>query len=161
MRVRPAVPADRPALQRILATAGNFTPAEVDVGLELLDIFWQSPPKGGLDGDYPSFVAQDDDGAVLGYVSVGQTPFTATTWHLYYIASDVQRRRSGVGRILVAAAREFVAGKGGKRLVLETAGKAEYETTRAFYQGTGWVEEARIADYYADGDAVVYFVLRF
>ena len=152
---RLATASDRPAIARLLATAGNFDAEEQAVGLELVDNYLVH----GQDGDYPTLVAEMN-GEVVGYVTVGRTPFTVGTWHLYYIASDATHRRAGIGRTLCQAARRFAEARGGQRLVLETSSRELYGGTRAFYDAVGLVEESRIADYYSPGDAVVYYVWR-
>jgi hypothetical protein len=42
-------------------------------------------------------------------------------------------------------------------IIIETAGKAEYEKTREFYARTDCVEIARIADFYRVGDDKVVY----
>lgn len=157
--VRLAVPADRPAIEHLLRSAGNFNDEECDVALELVDVFFGHGPTAGPEGDYPTLVAELD-GRVLGYATIGKTPFTIGTWHLYFIASDVTRRRTGIGRTLCHAIRDFATARGGQRLVLETSGRDLYDATRAFYASAGFHEEGRIADYYSPGDPVVYYLWR-
>lgn len=157
--VRTATVADRPAIADLLARAGNFNAEEQAVGLELVDVYTGSGPTAGLEGDYPTLVAELD-GRVVGYATIGRTPFTQGTWHLYYIATDPDVRRAGLGRVLCRAIQEFASPRGGLRLVLETSGREAYGGTRAFYEAVGFVQEGSIADYYAPGDPVVYFVWR-
>ena len=150
---------DRPLIARLLETAGNFNDEEAAVGLELVDVYLGGGTTGGPEGDYPTLVAEID-GEVVGYATIGKTPFTVGTWHLYFIASDITRRRAGIGRTLCAEIKRFAQERGGLRLVLETSGRELYGGTRQFYHATGFAEEARIADYYSPGDPVVYFVWR-
>ena len=159
LTMRPAVAGDRPAIARLLADAGNFSAEECDVGLEIVDVFLGTGATSGMRGDYPTLVAERE-GAVVGYATFGRTPMTDSTWHLYFIASDVSIRRVGIGRALCLAMREEVTARGGQRVVLETSGHELYGGTRAFYEGLGFAEEGRIADYYKPGDPVIYFVWR-
>jgi ribosomal protein S18 acetylase RimI-like enzyme len=154
-----AVPADRTHISRLLHEAGNFSAEECDVGLEIVDVFLGNGPTSGADGDYPTVVAERD-GVVVGYATFGRTPMTDGTWHLYFIAADASIRRAGIGRALCAQIRNVAVARAGRRLVLETSGRELYGGTRTFYVATGFVEEARIADYYAPDDPVVYFVWR-
>ncbi len=156
---RLAAVSDRPAIARLLREAGNFTDEECVVGLEIVDVYLSDAPTAGVNGDYPTVVAERD-GAVVGYATFGRTPMTESTWHLYFIAADVRIRRAGIGRALCSAIRDVAVVRGGRRLVLETSGRELYDATRAFYDATGFVEEGRIADYYSPGDAVVYYVWR-
>jgi len=158
--IRVAVARDRFAIEHLLRTAGNFTDDESDVALELFDIYCGDGPTAGLQGDYPTLVCERD-GRVAGYATIGKTPFTQGTWHLYFIASAANSRRAGIGRDLCAAIADFAKARGGQLLVLETSGRELYGGTRAFYAAVGFVEEGSIADYYSVGDPVVYFVWRF
>lgn len=46
----------------------------------------------------------------------------------------------------------------GQRLLLvETSGLADFALTRQFYAKLGYEEEARVRDYFADGDDMVLF----
>ena len=159
VKTRLATVHDRAAIDRLLREAGNFNAEECGVGLEILDVFLGDGPTAGVDGDYPTLVAVHD-GAVVGYATFGHPPMTIGTWHLYFIAADVRLRRAGIGRALCQAIQQVAQAHGGQRLVLETSGREAYGGTRAFYERTGFVEEGRIADYYAPDDAVVYFVWR-
>jgi ribosomal protein S18 acetylase RimI-like enzyme len=156
---RLAVAADRPAIDRLLREAGNFSPEECAVGLEIVDVYLGEGPTAGETGDYPTVVAERA-GAVVGYATFGHTPMTEGTWHLYFIAADATIRRAGIGRALCQKIREIATLHGGKRLVLETSGRELYGGTRAFYDATGFIAEGRIADYYSPGDPVVYYVWR-
>src|SRR6202035_3634842 len=111
--IRPATPADIPAITRIYAHAVQHGTASFEL----------EPPdeaemtrrqKALLDGDFPYLVAISD-GAVLGYAYAG--PYRARPAYRFsvensvYVAADAHRR--GVGRALMdrliaeAAARGF------------------------------------------------------
>jgi ribosomal protein S18 acetylase RimI-like enzyme len=45
-------------------------------------------------------------------------------------------------------------------LVVETSSRDDYNSTRRFYEGHGMTEAARLADFYAPGDARVVYVKR-
>ena len=159
VNTRLAVAADRPHIAQLLERAGNFSAEECAVGLEILDVYLGSGSGGGVGGDYPTLVAERGS-SVVGYATFGPTPMTSGTWHLYFIAADPEVRRAGIGRSLCAAIAVLARRRGGRRLVLETSGRELYGGTRAFYDATGFREEGRIADYYSDGDPVVYYVWR-
>ena len=46
---------------------------------------------------------------------------------------------------------------GGRLLLVETSALPQYDRTRAFYVKCGYEEEARIRDYWAEGDDLVVF----
>lgn len=152
MVIRPLVASDRAPLHDALVRCGAFSEEEVVVALEVLD----DGLKGGLEGDYPHLVAEVD-GVVQGYVTVGKTPMTRSTWHLYWICVHPRAQGLGVGRALQAAAEAFVVARGGERLVLETGGRPDYARTRRFYADAGYAEVGRVIDFYRPGDDCVYF----
>ena len=152
VKVRALRADDRPAAGEALVACGAFTDEEVRVALEVLD----AAASGGADGDYPSFVAEVD-GRFAGYVCVGPTPLTVGTWHLYWICVHPEAQRLGVGRALQAHVEDFVRGRGGERLVLETSASTVYTRARAFYAQAGYAIVGRIPDFYRTGeDCVVY-----
>ena len=157
--LRLATDADLPALRELIARVEHFDDEEKQVTLELIEIFLGTGPTAGPEGDYPTLVAEVD-GILIGYATLGRTPFTDSTWHLYFIATDPAQRRGGIGRALCQGCADFAAARQGRRLVLETAGRDDYGGTRGFYLALGFREEGRIADYYRPGDDVVYYVWR-
>jgi len=147
---------DRPAVHDLLRASGVFTEEEVSTALEVLDV----GIAGGLDGDYPAFVVEDE-GRVCGYVCVGKTPLTAGTWHLYWICVHPESQRTGLGRALQSHIEQFIRSRGGERIVLETSGQTSYELTRRFYRSAGYREVGRIKDFYKAGDDCVIFCKEF
>ena len=130
----------------LLACGGVFTEEEVRVALEMAD----------APDDYQLFAAEIE-GQIRGFVCIGRTPLTATTWHLYWIAVHPGTQGTGVGRALQSHAEGFVRAHGGERIVLETSGRPDYGRARRFYGDAGYGEAGRIADYYKRGDDCVIF----
>jgi ribosomal protein S18 acetylase RimI-like enzyme len=145
--VREAQPADRNAIHEALIACGAFTEEEIRVALEILDLGL----VGGPEGDYPVFVAEAD-GRICGYVCLGRTPLTVSTWHLYWICVHPAAKRTGIGRALQEYAEFFVRSRGGQRVVLETSGKSNYSPAHAFYRRAGYTVVGRIPDFYKPGD---------
>lgn len=154
MRTRPLRRADRGPLLDLLAATGAFSPEEVDVALELIDLGLGDPPSR----DYLFRVAaSDDDARVLGYACWGQVPLTEGVYDLYWIAVDPRAQGGGIGRRLMDDAEADVRARGGRMVLVETAGKPSYAATRAFYERIGYREVARIADFYRVGDDKVIY----
>jgi ribosomal protein S18 acetylase RimI-like enzyme len=147
-KLRPLSRADRGAIARILRDCGAFREDEIAVALELVD----APQEQG----YRFVVAQFED-EVAGYACFGSTPMTRGTWDLYWIAVDPRRQRGGVGRALLRASEEAIRAEGGRMLLVETAGKASYASTRAMYDACGYREVARVPDFYEAGDDKVIY----
>jgi ribosomal protein S18 acetylase RimI-like enzyme len=147
-RLRPLARADRGGIERILRECGAFREDEIAVALELVD----APAEAGY-----RFVVAEDAGDVAGYACFGSTPLTKGTWDLYWIAVDPARQGAGIGRALLVAAEDAIRAEDGRMLLIETAGKASYEKTRAMYLACGYREIARVPDFYDIGDDKVVY----
>src|SRR5437868_1168304 len=121
LMIRLLIPPDRVAVEDMLQTCGNFTAEEICVALEVFD---EGVPSGA-DGPYIHF-GVEIEGTVRGYVSIGKTPMTTSTWHLYWLCVHPRVQKSGVGRALQLHAEEYIRTRGGTRLVLETSGQPSY-----------------------------------
>jgi len=149
--LRPLRRADRAAIERILRECRAFRDDEIAVALELVD----APGEEGY-----RFVVAEVGGRVAGYACFGATPMTSGTFDLYWIAVDPARQRSGVGRALLGAVERTLREEGGRLLLVETAGKPSYASTRAMYEACGYLEVARIPEFYEAGDDKVVYARR-
>jgi ribosomal protein S18 acetylase RimI-like enzyme len=157
--IRPLVAADRSGVFRILENAGNFTPAEVGIALELIDEWLELGEHSG----YLTYVleARDPENAeVLGYVCFGPTPLTESTFDLYWIAVDKSKHRGGVGKRLLKFSEEEVVRRGGRMLLIETSSQETYGGTIQFYERTGYELVGKIPEYYKPGDDKLIFAKR-
>ena len=89
------LPADREAIRRIVESTGFFAPYEVDVAVELVD---ERLSKGIASGYY--FLFAEREGQTIGYACYGPIACTQHSYDLFWIAVDVRRQRSGLGRRL-------------------------------------------------------------
>ncbi len=154
MVIRYTVAADREAIVGLVERTGFFAAHEVDIAAEVV----ASAIAGGAQGDYQSFTAILEEQPV-GWICFGATPCTEGTFDIYWIAVDANVQGRGVGRALMADTCRRIERRGGRLIIIETAGKAKYEATRQFYLRLGCREAARIPDFYAPGDdKVVYTV---
>lgn len=182
MRIRPLAAADRRPLEEILRATDAFTEEEVLVALELIDLGLRTPPST----DYFFVVAEESsaerDGSaersgsreavgratpkeasarVLGYACWGPVPLTDRVHDLYWIAVDPGAQRGGVGRALLEEVETRLRQDGQRMLLIETASKESYASTRRFYERTGYDEVSRLRDFYRDGDDKVVYGKRF
>ena len=147
---------DRPAVAEILEKVGNFHPYEIEVALELIDIYLCDKNQK----DYLIVVAQDAASAVRGYACWGPTPLTKGTYDLYWIATHPEAQGQGFGQALMSHVEDRVRSAGGRLLVLETSSKESYGNTVGFYRRIGYEEASRIRDFYDVGDDKITFVKR-
>ena len=151
--IRIATSTDGGAIKQIAATAGVFLREEVECVAEL----WEEYQKNGADVSGYYFIVLDDAGDILGFACYGPRALTQGTFDLYWIAIDSNKKRKGAGRLLMAQAEKNITALGGRLVIVETSSKPEYEPTRAFYERIGYLKEAVLKDFYADGDDLVIY----
>lgn len=155
MLLRPLRAEDGSALRALLEATGAFTPEEIAVAMELIDLGEDQGRRCGY-----RFTVADDGAAVVGYTCYGQAWFTEATWDLYWIAVEPGRHRQGIGGMLLAAAESAAAAEHGRTMLSETASKPSYEPARRLYENNGYVEVARIPDFYAERDDKIVYAKR-
>ena len=146
-------PDDRAAVEGLLAGTGFFNDEEHAVAMELVD----DRLKLGEASHY-RFLVAELDGIVVGYACWGPILGTAESADLYWIAVDRSTQGKGVGRALLGEAERWMAASGRTRVYLETAGRPQYQPTRAFYLACGYRIAAELEHFYAPGDAKVVFL---
>ena len=144
--------AHRERLREILDATAVFRPAEVSVALELFD--------DAHSGDYEFLGAFEKDDLVA-YACFGATPETDRTFDLYWIAVHPEAQRAGAGSILMEEVERRLEERRARMLIVETSSREDYAPTRRFYQKHGYVEAARLRDFYAPGDDRVVLGKRF
>ena len=83
---------------------------------------------------------------------------TEGTWNLLAIGVDPEHQGKGVGAAMMSYLEDRLADQGERILLVETMGIPAFERTRAFYRKNGYVEEARIREFYQAGaDKVVFW----
>jgi ribosomal protein S18 acetylase RimI-like enzyme len=82
---------------------------------------------------------------------------TDGAWNMLLIAVDPAVQGRGRGSALTDRVEAELTGQGARVLIVETSGLPEFQATRQFYLGKGYVEEARIRDFYQKGEDKVVF----
>lgn len=149
--IRHAVRTDRDAIEDALTQSAAFNQEEIVVALELF-------AEGSAAG-YSVFVAEID-GRVSGYTCVGRAPLTDATWYLYWICVHPQVQGQGVGAALLRHTEDFVRSQSGRRIVVETSGRPDYDRARRFYTLRGYEMAGIIDEFYRPGDDCVIYVKR-
>jgi GNAT superfamily N-acetyltransferase len=145
---------DRRTVLDIIQTTEMFTPDEVAVARELIDIYLDQPQQQ----DYRLVVAADEGGRVVGYMSYGPTPLTEGTYDLYWMAVARGEQGRGHGRELVHWLEKKVREAAGRMILIETSSQPKYEKTRRFYIRLNYKEVSRIPDFYRGGDDRITYV---
>jgi ribosomal protein S18 acetylase RimI-like enzyme len=149
--IRSTTPDDTSALIALAEASGLFEPNQTEELSQMLAQHFDG------DGNSPDFWITDDDNGPVGVAYVAPERMTEGTWNLYLIAVHPDRQRQGRGKVLLAHVEQMLANRGERVLLVETSGTEDFEYVRAFYRKSGYVEEARIRDFYTDGvDKIVY-----
>lgn len=151
--LRPMAKADRQPVLDLIRSTGFFTPGEIQVAEELIDIYLNNPEQR----DYYIVVVENERGQVAGYMTYGPTPLTEGTWDLYWIAVAPEAQGRGYGQRLVGWLEDEVKKNKGRLVLIETSSQPKYQPTRRFYEKLGYTEVARIRDFYRPGDDRVIF----
>jgi len=147
--------ADKGNVREIVESTGFFHPAEMDVAVELV----AERLEKGSDSGY-EFIFAEKDGLIAGYTCFGPIPCTASSFDLYWIAVHKKFQASGVGRQLLKRAEAAIAGQKGSAIYVETSSRAQYGSTRRFYERNGYGVEAVVKNFYAPEDDKVIYVKR-
>ncbi|MFL5546481.1 MAG: GNAT family N-acetyltransferase [Gemmatimonadales bacterium] len=150
--LRDLTPADRDRIEAITRSVRLFREDEVPVALEVFD-----EAVGGRAANTYNVLGAELDGGLVGWICWGPTPCTLGTYDLYWMAVDPEAQGTGIGTALLLEMERRLAGVA-RLIVVETAGRADYEATRAYYRARGYQPTATIPDFYAPGDDQVVFV---
>ena len=93
LEIRSLVEKDRATLFSMLIRTRSFTPEEIEVAMELIDIVLKDPNQK----DYRIHCRVDEQDRTIGFICYGPTPMTQGTFDLYWIAvdPDFQETRGG------------------------------------------------------------------
>lgn len=139
---------DLPGLREVLEGTGLF-PAEM-----LADL-----ASGFLAGDESAglWLSCESGGQAMGFCYAVPEALTDGTWNMLAIAVLPARQGEGCGCALVARLEAILRDQGQRVLIADTSGTEAFARTRAFYSANGYAEEARIRDFWAEGDDKVVF----
>ena len=101
------------------------------------------------------WLTDEDKGEIIVAAYCAPEAMTNGTWNLLFIAIHPDHQGQGRGKALMEFVEQHLAAQGDRLLLVETL--ASFEDTRAFYKRCDYEEEARIRDYYAQGqDKIIY-----
>ncbi|MFN2395162.1 MAG: GNAT family N-acetyltransferase [Bacteroidales bacterium] len=140
-------------VRQITLSTGFFRDDEIEVAVELAT---EALDKGQEQSGYFFLFSMMGD-HTTGFVCFGPTPCTIGTFDLYWIVVDNNFRGNGTGKALMQQTeRELIARKA-RKLYIETSSTDKYLPTRKFYENCGYAEEARLKDFYSNGDDKVIY----
>ena len=140
-------------VRSLVASTGMFSTSEVDIAGELVT---ERLTKGLRSGYH--FVLAERGASLVAYACYGPIDGTQGSFDLYWIAVSPEEQRKGLGAQVYARAEAAMRKAGAKHVYVDTSSSDRYAPTRGFYQRMGFVEEARLPDFYGPGDGKVIYV---
>ena len=145
--IAPLAQTDLPELQNVVSATGLF-PAEMLPDMTAAALAGADPA--------PWLVAHIE-GTAVGFAYTVPEDFADGTWNMLALAVAPRLQARGVGSALVAATENKLRKEGQRILIVDTSGTDAFARARAFYAQCGYDEEARIRDFWAEGDDKVTF----
>ena len=158
----------RSRIAEILRSTENFREEEVDVALELFDesftgedYEWlgairRESGMGNRESIGSDVVSIPDSlfpiPELVGFACFGPSMDTDRTYDLYWIAVDRAAQGTGCGTVLLSEVERSLEALHARMLVVETSSRSDYTATRSFYLRRGYVEAARVREFYAPED---------
>jgi GNAT superfamily N-acetyltransferase len=143
---------DVKAIERIVRSSGFFYTAEIDLAIELAE----EKIAQGKSSSY-EFLFGESANTIFAYTCFGLIPATAASYDLYWIAVDEQFRKKGYGKKIMLKTEEVIYSLGGKHIYAETSSRDLYFPTHIFYENCGYLREAFLKDFYAEGDGKIIY----
>lgn len=152
--IRPATLDDRAAIKALAVATGLYDESDVE--------FFDDMIAGAVDGSMADhhWLVVEHEGGIVASAYYAPEPFADRVWNLYFLAVSPGQQSRGSGAAIVAHVEGELRqrGEGSARvLIVETSSTDGYERTRSFYRSHGFVEEARIREFYGPGDHKVVF----
>ena len=156
VHIRQLEPRDRPLIEKLAISTGNFNAVEVATALELVD---EALGRGEEKSGYYFAVLEvgNKRPVVRGYACYGPVPLTQGAYDLYWIAVDPASQGKGLGRHLLEYVEADVLRRGGRMILIETSSQESYGATVQFYEHSGYHLAARIRNFYRVGDDKLIF----
>lgn len=148
LTIRPAERQDIPAIKSVAENAELFPPEMLE---DMISAYLDQSSNDVW------FVALAGD-RLVGFGFCEPERMTSGTWNLLAIGVLDDWRGRGVGAAMMRQLEDRLRATGERILIVETLGTTAFERTRSFYRANGYVEEARIREFYEPGgDKVVYW----
>jgi D-alanine-D-alanine ligase len=141
------------AICELVRQTGFFNTDEIAIAGELVEERLKKGPASGYE-----FIIAEQGGVIAGYACFGKIDGTDSSFDLYWIAVNPGCQRQGWGRKILNKAESIMRDMGASLIYVDTSSSDKYRATRAFYEEMGYVEAARLENFYHKGDGKVIFV---
>ncbi len=147
--VRPTYSTDRDAILAMVRESGKFDNDALEHVASTLDAY--------LDNSSSDLWLTADDGEPVGVALCSPEPVSDGTWNLLMLWTRADRNNLGHGSALVAKIEQLLNERKARLLIVETSSLDDFAGARLFYRKCEFEEEARIKNFYSDGDDKVIF----
>ena len=146
-------PSDLQLVRRLCQEAGNFSPSEVGLAVELV---MESLQRGERSGYH--FLLAQLSAMPVGFTCYGAIPCTESAWGLYWLVVDKVLQGKGLGELILREVENLVWQAAGRRIYLDTSGRPAYNATRHFYEKCGYKIAAQLTGFYSEvDDKIIYY----
>jgi GNAT superfamily N-acetyltransferase len=142
-------------VMEIVDSTKFFYDHEVEIAVELVT---ERLTHGESTGYH--FVFAEVDGVTAAYSCFGPITMSRTCFDLYWIVTHNDFRGKGIGKQLLEETYKHARNMGCKIIIAETSGLEHYSPTRAFYISNKFDLEARLKDFYDEGDDKLFYTKR-
>ena len=140
--IRATIAEDAPAILAMIE--GQFDAAGLEHVKATLDTY--------LIGDSQALWLTALEDEPVGVAYCAPEPVTSGTWNLLMLWTRQDRHRKGYGSALVGQVEVTLKERGVRLLIVETSGVDDFVPARNFYERCGFRQEARVRNFYAQGD---------
>ncbi len=154
--IRSPRPDEAARIKQLAVAANMFDEESVGFFDDILAGFFDGTAQG-----HAWLVVPGAGDGLVGAAYYAPEPFADRMWNLYFLAVHPDVQGQGVGQALIEHVESTLRELGdqtARTLIVETSSTDQYAGTRAFYARRGFVEEARIRQYYGpDDDKIVFW----
>ncbi|MBW7981585.1 GNAT family N-acetyltransferase [Enterobacillus tribolii] len=149
MLIRPVEPSDAEPLLAMLQESGQFD----DEGL----LHVRDTLKNYFSGESDELWFSAEQQGLAGIAYCAPEVMTSDVWNLLMLWISPSSQRQGVGQALINQVEKELRNKHARLLLVETSSLIDFSAARAFYSKQGFINEARIRNYYAINEDKVIF----
>jgi ribosomal protein S18 acetylase RimI-like enzyme len=150
--MRDASPSDSSSVTMLGIAAEMFMPEDAGfLNQMMLDYFEKNRAEGH------ACIIDEHEGNPRGVAYFVPVKATDRVWELLMIAVHPAQQGSGHGAAMMAHMEASLRERGQRLVLVQTSASPRYERTRAFYLKLGYEIEARVRDYYTEGEDMIMF----
>jgi ribosomal protein S18 acetylase RimI-like enzyme len=145
-------PSDIEAIADLVESSGFFSDEELEIAIELAEEKLEIKEASSY-----RFLFAEEEEHVIGYTCYGLIPATSSSYDIYWIVVSNNLRGQGLGKLLMAETEKLIHLSGGRQIYAETSSREQYKSTRKFYEGCGYHQEAFLKNFYSYGDGKIIY----